>query len=99
MTGDGTSLKAVAALAGYTCHVQTRCMADLMVAADLAIGASGSASWERCAVGLPAVAMAVAVNQRRILEGLAAVVAIVPVNPGTDAIAVARGRIVTVVPA
>lgn len=85
-------VEAAAALAGYTCHVQTRCMADLMVAADLAIGASGSASWERCAVGLPAVAMAVAVNQRRILDGLAAVGAIVPVTPDTDSIAVALSR-------
>ena len=38
--------------------------------ADLAIGACGSASWERCCVGLPAVVVAIADNQVSIGEGL-----------------------------
>jgi UDP-2,4-diacetamido-2,4,6-trideoxy-beta-L-altropyranose hydrolase len=40
---------------GWACHVQTDRMADLMAAADLAVGAGGGTLWERCAVGLPAV--------------------------------------------
>lgn len=44
-------------------HVNVDTMADLMDAADLAIGAPSSASWERCTVGLPAVLVAVADNQ------------------------------------
>lgn len=48
---------------GYTCHVQTPHMAALMVQADLAVGAGGSASWERCCLGLPSLAFAVADNQ------------------------------------
>jgi RimJ/RimL family protein N-acetyltransferase len=43
-------------------------MAELMAAADLAIGAGGSASWERCCLGLPALAFPVANNQRRLVE-------------------------------
>lgn len=45
------------------CHVQTDHMAELMSAADLAIGAGGVAMWERCCVGLPALAFATAANQ------------------------------------
>lgn len=48
---------------GYTCHVQTPHMAALMVQADLAVGAGGSASWERCCLGLPSMAFAIADNQ------------------------------------
>lgn len=50
---------------GYHCHVQTKRMAELMVHADLAIGAGGSAMWERCCLGLPALSVCVADNQRR----------------------------------
>ncbi len=46
------------------CHVQTPHMARLMAAADLAIGAGGTATWERCALGLPALVFSLAENQR-----------------------------------
>lgn len=47
-------------------HCQTNKMAQLMGAADLAIGAGGSATWERCCVGLPALIISVAENQTEI---------------------------------
>lgn len=50
---------------GFACHVQTDRMAELMLAADLAIGAGGITTWERCAVGLPALVFPVVDNQRR----------------------------------
>ena len=50
---------------GYACYVQTSRMAELMAAADLAIGAGGSATWERCCLGLPALSICTAENQRR----------------------------------
>lgn len=53
---------------GFVCHVQTNEMAKLMAAADLAIGAGGSTSWERCCLGLPTVTFALAENQRRLVE-------------------------------
>lgn len=60
----------VAANPVWTLHVQTSDMAELMRRADMAIGAGGTATWERCALGLPAVALRLAENQRAIvLEG------------------------------
>jgi UDP-2,4-diacetamido-2,4,6-trideoxy-beta-L-altropyranose hydrolase len=55
---------------GFVCHVQTDKMAELMAAADLAIGAGGSASWERCCLGLPALLVALADNQIDIAQAL-----------------------------
>ena len=39
-------------------------MAQRMVESDLAIGAAGSTSWERCCLGLPTVSLITAENQR-----------------------------------
>ena len=55
---------------GYICHVQTTRMAELMAVADLAIGAGGSSSWERCCLGLPGLLVAVAENQVEIAKAL-----------------------------
>ncbi len=38
-------------------------LAPLMVEADLAIGAAGATTWERCCLGLPAIVITVADNQ------------------------------------
>lgn len=45
-------------------------MPGLMVAADLAIGAAGTTSWERCCLGLPAVVVVLADNQEPIARWL-----------------------------
>ena len=45
-------------------HLQTSRMAELIVEADLAIGACGSSTWERCCLGLPTLALVLADNQR-----------------------------------
>ena len=39
-------------------------MAELMAGSDLAIGAAGSTSWERCCMGLPTLALVLADNQQ-----------------------------------
>lgn len=44
-------------------HVDIDHMAELMDRADLAIGAASSASWERCALGLPTLLVTLADNQ------------------------------------
>lgn len=45
-------------------------MARLMCEADLAIGAAGSSSYERCCLGLPAVVVVTASNQELLADGL-----------------------------
>lgn len=44
-------------------HIDTPRMAELMAAADLAIGAGGGTSWERCCLGLPTLIIILAENQ------------------------------------
>jgi UDP-2,4-diacetamido-2,4,6-trideoxy-beta-L-altropyranose hydrolase len=63
-------IKEACAQHGFICHIQTDKMAELMAAADLAIGAGGSASWERCCLGLPALLVALADNQINIAKAL-----------------------------
>lgn len=55
--------------AEYYC--QTNQMAELMVRADLAIGAGGSTTWERCFLGLPAITITTADNQMEVTEVVA----------------------------
>lgn len=45
-------------------------MAQLMAESDLAIGAAGSTSWERCCLGLPTIQVALAQNQEAIAQAL-----------------------------
>lgn len=55
---------------GFFCHVQTNKMAELMAAADIGVGAGGSASWERCCLGLPSLLVSLAENQTDIAKNL-----------------------------
>jgi UDP-2,4-diacetamido-2,4,6-trideoxy-beta-L-altropyranose hydrolase len=52
----------------FLCQVET--MAELMQAADLCVGAGGSASWERCCLGLPSLVLTVADNQVEVARAL-----------------------------
>lgn len=54
----------------FKLHVQTERMAELMANADLAIGAAGSASWERCCLKLPSLLCVLADNQAWIAQKL-----------------------------
>ncbi|MDB0032785.1 UDP-2,4-diacetamido-2,4,6-trideoxy-beta-L-altropyranose hydrolase [Amylibacter sp.] len=45
-------------------------MAELMSNSDICIGASGSTTWERCAMGLPTIAITMADNQSKIAHQL-----------------------------
>ena len=47
-------------------------MAQVMADSDLAIGAAGSTSWERCCLGLPTLLVVLAWNQQAIADALVA---------------------------
>lgn len=64
--------------------VDTTNMAELMADADLAIGAAGSTSWERCCLGLPTVVVVIADNQESIARALVEAGAAVRVQFGED---------------
>ena len=62
---------ACAARPGTTFHAGTERMAELMAAADLAVGAGGGMNWERASLGLPSLVLALADNQRPGVQALA----------------------------
>ncbi|MGE3261185.1 MAG: UDP-2,4-diacetamido-2,4,6-trideoxy-beta-L-altropyranose hydrolase [Bacteriovoracia bacterium] len=47
----------------FRLHTDVTNMADLMAGADFSFGAGGTSTWERCALGLPALVTTVAENQ------------------------------------
>lgn len=51
-------------------------MAEFMANSDLAIGAAGSTSWERCCLGLPTIMLVLAENQQQIASNLGKVNAV-----------------------
>lgn len=50
--------------------VNSKNMAELILKADLAIGAGGATSWERCCLGLPTLLYVLSENQRKTAENL-----------------------------
>jgi UDP-2,4-diacetamido-2,4,6-trideoxy-beta-L-altropyranose hydrolase len=54
----------------FSLHVATDHVAALMRDADLAVGGTGVASWERCCLGLPAIGLTLADNQVAIADKL-----------------------------
>ena len=55
----------------FVLHIQTPHVADLVAAADLAVGSGGSMTWERCCLGLPALVTATAANQLKVVHAAA----------------------------
>jgi UDP-2,4-diacetamido-2,4,6-trideoxy-beta-L-altropyranose hydrolase len=55
---------------GAVVHEKLDSLAQLMVMADLAIGASGATTWERCCLGLPSVVISTGGNQKLVAKEL-----------------------------
>ena len=82
-------VKALAArsVANIQVHVGVSDVAALLQEADLAIGAAGGSSWERCCLGVPALLIVLADNQRpgaRALESAGAAVILGELSTFTD---------------
>jgi spore coat polysaccharide biosynthesis predicted glycosyltransferase SpsG len=69
-------------------YTDCRDMCTLMVDSDIAVGAGGTTSWERCCLGLPTIIMVIAPNQARIARNLARIGA-AELLPDRDAAALA----------
>ncbi len=67
-----TEVQAQAASSPWPCEVKVNVsnMAQLMADSDLAIGAAGSTSWERCVLGLPSLVIITANNQKPVAQSL-----------------------------
>jgi UDP-2,4-diacetamido-2,4,6-trideoxy-beta-L-altropyranose hydrolase len=59
-------------------------MAEEMILADIAVGAAGSTSWERCCLGLPSLLVVLADNQQVIATALDKVGAAVQIGKADD---------------
>jgi spore coat polysaccharide biosynthesis predicted glycosyltransferase SpsG len=66
--------RGLSAVPAWAVHVDVpgEVLAALMASADLAIGAAGTTSWERCCMGLPSIVAVAADNQAKIAAELAA---------------------------
>lgn len=66
-------IKQQAAKMPFTTQVKVNIsnMAELMSNADLAIGAAGATTWERCCLGLPTIQLVIAENQQQTASALA----------------------------
>jgi UDP-2,4-diacetamido-2,4,6-trideoxy-beta-L-altropyranose hydrolase len=58
------SIRTAARRSGATVHIDCENMAALMADADIALGAPGTTSWERCCLGLPSLLVVLIDNQR-----------------------------------
>lgn len=67
------AVKTQAKIMPYTTQVKTNVnnMAELMANSDLAIGAAGATTWERCCLGLPTIQIILADNQKEAAINLA----------------------------
>ncbi len=52
-------------------HRNPRNIAEIIRKADLAVGAAGATTWERCCIGLPSVVITQAMNQESVAHALA----------------------------
>lgn len=64
--------KVAATLTNVTLHIQTNQIAELLSNSDVALGAGGTSTWERFALGVPAIVTTVANNQIPSISKLAA---------------------------
>lgn len=91
-------LEALQALARRWPRTQVRCdlpdLAGFFSRHGLQIGAGGGASWERCCLGVPTLALIGADNQRALLPALAAAGAVATLDDGERVDEAAIGRAV-----
>jgi UDP-2,4-diacetamido-2,4,6-trideoxy-beta-L-altropyranose hydrolase len=91
----GASHPAMAAIRAKVAEAGTRAtlrvsredVAQLMADADLAIGAAGGMSWERCTLGVPAIVAIIADDQREVARSLTRAGAAICLGEGLESLA------------
>jgi UDP-4-amino-4,6-dideoxy-N-acetyl-beta-L-altrosamine N-acetyltransferase len=68
---QSVKLKAKELIQNTKVLVDVKNMAQIMTSADIAIGASGATTWERCCLGLPSIQIAISKNQQHLAKTLA----------------------------
>lgn len=68
---ESIKLKSKSLVYNTTIKIDVGNMAEIMANTDIAIGAAGSTSWERCCLGLPTIMIIIANNQITIANALA----------------------------
>lgn len=68
---------ATASAGAIELHENPPSMPVLMMKADVAFGAGGSSSWERCCLGLPSILLVIADNQKEVVANLSSQSAII----------------------
>lgn len=71
-------------LPSVTVHEYIDNIASVMARCTMAVGAGGSSTWERCAIGLPSIVIVTAENQRKMAVDLAQTGVIVLLGEGKD---------------
>lgn len=75
-------------------HCQTDQIANIFWNADLSIGAGGTTTWERCALGLPSIVISIAENQEKISEDMAKAGALLYVGRSQDVTVKTLGHVI-----
>lgn len=83
-----SSIQALCEELGFICHIQTSEIAQLMSLADFSIGAGGTATWERCCLGLPTMAFIAAENQEKLIYDAAKAGLIIAAGNVNDALSI-----------
>ena len=81
---EAIKLKAKQYRLPITISINVENMVDRMLEADLAVGAGGSTSWERCCLGLPTLMIIIADNQKEIVRQLEASCAILNLGDSNE---------------
>ncbi len=81
---DKNIIKEICAVRKWGYHCQIDYMPKLIFDADLVIGGAGSSSWERCALGVPALVVVLAQNQVDISQALDRAGAAIELGWNTD---------------
>ena len=79
---------------GFKVKAYSKNIANEMANADIAIGAAGGMSWERCCLGLPSIILTLAENQKVIADTLGKAQAAISIRPDQNTLELVLARLI-----